>query len=218
MDGISGASPAPSVPTTAPMIATPTIPADRPLESNPQSTPMTRDERKALVAAARTPAASATQVMGVLLGLGAVIASFVAWTGNSALDPTTFTEYVVALGVLALAFAAASKTLQKDVIHAIRRGVVLELRGVPSRSDLPGAIDIGGVNFCGGVQWIKFVREGSLNFLSYVEIGSPVKGKLRVMVLGVNDQQFRKAELGFVSIQLPQESSGMHVGAALAVK
>lgn len=186
-------------------------------ESNLQSVPMTQEQRKALVSSARTPVAGITQVMGILFGLGAVVVSAVALTGNSPLDPTTYTLYAVGIGVVALVFGAVSKALRRDINRAIRAGTVLELRGVPSRSALTGAIDIGGVSFCGGNRWIRFIRENSLNVLSYVETGSPSKGKLRVMVLGANEQRFNRAERGVVGLQQSQETTSVPVGAAKAV-
>lgn len=173
-------------------------------------------QRKALRQAARTPGASAAQAMAVLFGLGTIVITVQAFLGYTDLDPTTFTELVFVVAFLSLGCGIASRSLRAGVHAAIRTGVVLELRGVPSRSALPGAIDIGGVSFCGGKTWIRFVRRDALNLLTYVEVGAPANGKLRVLLLGVNHQQFPRAERGVVALSSGPAGPTVPAGAGAA--
>ncbi|MGD0250909.1 MAG: hypothetical protein ABSB97_08530 [Thermoplasmata archaeon] len=166
--------------------------------------------------AAKTPAAGAAQAMGILFGFGTLVVAVQALAGYTSLDPTTYTVFVLVLGAIALACGVASKTLRKHVNQAIRVGLVLELRGVPTRSRQPGAIDIGGVSFCDGLSWLRLVRTDALNVLSYVEIGSPVNGRLRVMVLSVNGQPFPRAERGVVAMPPGATIAGTTVPVAAA--
>ena len=162
-------------------------------------------------------AASATQALAVLLGLGALVISVQALFGYIALDPVSYTMFVLLVVILAFACAVASRSLRSAVHRAIKAGVVLELRGAPSRSALPGAIDIGGVHFCRGTSWVRFVRRDALNLVTYVEVGAPANGKLKVLVLGVNQQPFLRAERGVVAFPTnapaPAVPAGARVGA-----
>jgi hypothetical protein len=151
--------------------------------------------------------------MGALFGLGMLVIAFQALAGYTALDPTSYLEFVLVVAVAALGGGIAAHALRRDLHRAVRRGLVCELRGVPARSTLPGAIDIGGVSFCGGTSWLSHVRAESLNVLSYVELGAPATGKLRVLMLGVNQQQFARAQRGVVALSA---SSGGPVPPAAA--
>jgi hypothetical protein len=177
---------------------------------------MTPEQRKALVRASKTPASGAAQAVAVLLGLGALLLSVQALLGYTALDATTYTEFVLVVVFVAFGCAVAARALRQDAHRAIQTGVVLELRGVPGRSETPGAIDIGGVSFTQGSGWIPYVRRNSLNLLTFVELGRPSDGRLRVLVLGVNRQQFPRALPGRVALPPSSVPSPVPAGAAAA--
>jgi len=160
---------------------------------------MAPEQRSAILRASSSPAAGGAQLFGALLGLGALVVGIQALTGNTALDPTSFTVFAIGLAVAALVLAGVAKGVRSEYALAVRAGRVYDLRGVPEPPAPDGSIALGGVRLRANPVWSN-LRPNQANRVVYALKGIPRGREQPILVVGVNDLQLSKAMIARLEV------------------